>query len=111
MERQLDVSRAASPCNKKSWHEHFLGFRARLNFPGAIRIEAFHFYEFIESGLSKIFLIDNAVVADDETLYPSDSVFGWSSYQGEAPDHQAFHHEVHFAEPRRRSLPFQNFEK
>src|SRR5882724_11441563 len=76
-----------------------------------IRIEALHFNKLIEGGRPKILLVDNAVVADDGALHSGNAVLSRSSNKSEASDHYAFHDEFHFAEWRRWSLPFQNFEE
>src|SRR5206468_2146957 len=46
-----------------------------------------------------------------EGLHPCHTVLGRCSNQGEASNHHTFHHEIHLAERRRGSLPFQNFEE
>src|SRR6267142_358981 len=84
---------------------------SRYHFPGTIRIETLHFPKFVESCRPKILLVNNTIVADDKALHSRYPIFGWRSNQREAPDHQAFHHEVHLSERRRGSLPLQDFEE
>jgi hypothetical protein len=79
--------------------------------PGFVRIKALHVLEFIEGFWSKILLVDNAVVADDEGSHSGHGVLDRCSHQGKAPDHYAFHNEIHFAERRCGSLSFQNLEE
>ena len=48
--------------------------------PGFVRVEALHLLEFLEGCLAEIFLVDNAVFADDESLYSGHAVFGRRSH-------------------------------
>src|SRR5512146_2052353 len=59
----------------------------RYRCPGLVGVEALHFFEFGEGGWPEVFLVYNAVLADDKGLYAGYAVFGRRGGQGEAPDH------------------------
>src|SRR5204863_8325952 len=61
-------------------------------------------------GWTEVFLVDHAVVTDDEGLDAGLAVFSGRRDQCEATNHQALDDELHLTERRRRSLTFQHFE-
>src|SRR5688572_25930456 len=79
--------------------------------PGPVRVEPLHLRELVERRRAEIFLVDHAVVTDDEGLEAGDAIRGRRGHQREAPDHHLVHHEVQLAERCRRSLPLQNLEE
>src|SRR5260370_14163198 len=79
--------------------------------PGFVRIEALHLYKFTQARQSKIFLVDNPILADGDCLYSSPPILGRCSDQRESADHHAFYDVVHLAEWCRRPLPLQNLEE
>ena len=79
--------------------------------PGFVRIESLHVLELIESLRPEIFLVDNAVVADDEGPHTGDCILRRRSHEGKAPDHYSFNYEIQFAEWSCRALPFENLEE
>src|SRR5215472_9795848 len=79
--------------------------------PRFVRVEKLHLLELIEGSRSKVLLVHNAVVADDETSHPRLSVFCGGSDQGKAADHYSLHHKVYLAERRSRALSLQDFEE
>src|SRR4029079_4652689 len=60
---------------------------------------------------AQVFLVDDAVVADDEGRDARKEVLRRRRNKREAADHRALHDEVHLAERRRRALPLQDFEE
>src|SRR5262249_15619282 len=65
----------------------------------------------VERFWSEIFLVDHAVVTDDEGSHAGDTVFSGCGDQREAADHSAFHHKIQFTKGSRRALSLQDFEK
>src|SRR5215471_4048715 len=79
--------------------------------PRLIRVETLHLLKFFETPRSEILVIDNAVLANNESSHSGYAIFGGSSDQGKASYHHVFHQIVHLTERRRWTLPFQNFEE
>src|SRR5258706_6057627 len=79
--------------------------------PGFVRIESLRALELIESLRPETFLVDNAVVADDEGPDTGDFILRRRSHEGKAPDHHSFHYEIQLAEWSCGALPFENLEK
>src|SRR5215470_4466845 len=79
--------------------------------PRFIRVEAFHVPELVDGFGAKVFFVNHAILADDEGLDSGDGVLSRSGYQRKASDHYIFHHEVHFAERRVRTLAFKDLEE
>src|SRR5215475_13637931 len=79
--------------------------------PRLVWVEKLNHLELIEGSRSKVLLVHNAVVADDETSHARLSVFCGGSDQGKAADHYALHDNVHLSEWRSRTLSLQYFEE
>ena len=78
--------------------------------PGFIRVVALHLLDDVKRIRSKVFLVDDAVVADHERHHASDAILGGHDNQRKAADHRSLDHVVELAERRSGTLAFQNFE-
>src|SRR5271170_2815614 len=79
--------------------------------PGFVRVESLHVPKRIGSLQPEIFLVDNAVVADDEGPYTGDFILRRRSHQSKATDHYSFHDKIQFAERGCRALTLENLEE
>src|SRR5580704_3143338 len=79
--------------------------------PGLVWIEELHLLEHVQAVGPEVLLVDNAVIADDESLNSGDAVLSRRGNQRKAPDHHAFDHIVQTAQRCIRTLPLENLEE
>src|SRR6185369_48196 len=78
--------------------------------PGLVRVVELHLLRDVEGVRPHILLVDDAVIANDEGLYPRHAVFSWNGNQSKTADHDPLDHIVKLTQWSRRSLPFQYLE-
>src|SRR5580704_13882081 len=78
--------------------------------PGLIRVVALHRRRDFCSIGTKVLLVDDSAVADDESLDTGDLVLGGPSHHRKSANHHAVDHVVKFSVRRSRALTLQNFE-
>src|SRR5215469_2908036 len=78
--------------------------------PRLVRVVTLHLLDDRKRVGAQVFLVDDPIVANDESLDSSDAVFHRDRNQSESPDHDALDDVVELAESRCRTLSLQDFE-